>query len=114
MASPVPPQPDRRPVPVTPPAEPAAIRACLTPDLVAVFDREWEFVLEQAKRSHDLGGIHELLGAWRFHAHAEQLEPGSYFRTLAVAARIQATGSAAPSAASADEVRALIRARLAG
>lgn len=79
-----------------------------------MFDREWEFVLEQAKQSHDLAGVHELLQAWRFHAYAELVEPGTYFRTLATAAQIQATGSAAPGSASAEEVRALIRARLAG
>ncbi|MCC8242703.1 DUF6247 family protein [Saccharothrix luteola] len=34
--------------PVVPAADPVAIRAALTPMLVAEFDREWELVLERA------------------------------------------------------------------
>jgi len=87
---------------VAPAADPVAIRACLTPQVAAVFDDEWQDVLE------------ELLHKWRFIAHAELTDPGSYFQVLATVARAQASGRAAPGSASAEEVRALIRARLAG
>jgi len=99
---------------VAPAADPVAIRACLTPEIAAVFDHEWEYVLETAKQSKDLAGAQELLHKWRFFAHAEQTDPGSYFRVLTAAARAQATGRPAPGSVSAEEVRALIRARLAG
>lgn len=95
-----------------PDADPQAIRARLTPDVAAVFDREWEFVLEEAKLSKDLSGVRDLLGKWRLFAHQESIEPGSYFRVLATAARIQASGRPEPGSASADEMRALIRRRL--
>ncbi|MEU0875033.1 DUF6247 family protein [Nocardia brasiliensis] len=35
-----------------PTAEPKALRAALSPELRAEFDREWDLVLEQAKKSH--------------------------------------------------------------
>jgi len=101
-------------VPVHPPAaDPAAIRACLTPDVAAVFDAEWDHVLEQAKRSKDLAGIHEMLAHWRHFAHQEQREPGTYFRVLATAARTQATRQPPPGSISDEAMRALIDARLA-
>lgn len=77
-----------------------------------MFDQEWEFVLEEAKLSKDLSGVRELLGKWRMLAHQESIEPGSYFRVLATAARIQASGRPEPGSVSADEIRALIRRRL--
>ncbi|WP_280404430.1 DUF6247 family protein [Nocardia brasiliensis] len=42
-------------------AEPKALRAALSPELRAEFDREWDPVLEQAKKSHTLEEIHALL-----------------------------------------------------
>lgn len=96
-----------------PDADPVAIRACLTPYVAAEFDREWEYVLEQAKHSKDLTGVQDLLRKWRHFAYAELRDPGSYFGVLAKAARIQATGRPEPGSVSADEIRALIRARLA-
>ena len=63
-----------------PAADPVAIRACLPPEVAAVFDREWEAVLEAAKYSKDLAGVRELLAHWRHHAYQELLEPGVYFR----------------------------------
>jgi hypothetical protein len=38
-----------------------AIRARLTPDVAAVFDAEWEFVLEEAEQSKNLVDVRELL-----------------------------------------------------
>jgi hypothetical protein len=96
-----------------PDADPVAIRACLTPDVAAVFDAEWEHVLEQAKRSKDLAGVRELLAHWRHFAFQELREPGSYFRVLATAARVQATRQAPPGSVSGEEMRARIEARLA-
>ncbi|RZS37726.1 hypothetical protein EV193_105284 [Herbihabitans rhizosphaerae] len=98
--------------PTPPDADPLAIRACLTPDVVAEFDREWEIVLERAKQDKDLRPVHELLGKWRHLAYAELVEPGSYFRTLAVAAHIQATGQPRTGSVSGDDVRAMIDRRL--
>jgi hypothetical protein len=97
--------------PTAPPAEPAAIRACLRADVAAAFDREWELTLEAAKRSQDLGAIHELLAKWRHLAYGELLEPGRYFADLATAERIIA-GAAAERSWTADEARALLARRL--
>jgi Family of unknown function (DUF6247) len=47
--------------PAPPPADPIAIRACLSPRLVAKFDADWDVVLDQAKVSKDLAGVHSLL-----------------------------------------------------
>ncbi|CAN5260248.1 hypothetical protein BH20ACT5_BH20ACT5_07390 [soil metagenome] len=80
--------------------------------MAAVFDSEWEVVLEQAKESKNLDGVSELLGRWRHFAYAELTDPDSYFRILATAARIQATAEPAAGSVSAEDVRALIRARL--
>jgi hypothetical protein len=57
MASPAAPLPD----PAPPSPDPQAIRACLTSALAAEFDSEWEIVLECAKQSKDLAGVHDLL-----------------------------------------------------
>lgn len=90
-----------------------AIRACLTPDVAAVFDAEWEHVLDDAKHSKDLAGVRELLQHWRHLAYQELREPGAYFRVLAVAASVQATRTAPGGSVSAEEMRARIDARLA-
>jgi hypothetical protein len=95
-----------------PEADPVAIQACLPPDVVAVFDAEWEFTLEQAKQSKDLAGVRELLGHWRHFAYQELRDPGSYFRVLAVAAHAHTTRLAPAGSVSAEEMRARIEARL--
>jgi hypothetical protein len=96
----------------TPEADPVAIRRCLTPDVAAVFDAEWEFVLEAAKHSKDLAGVRDLLAKWRHFAHRELREPGAYFRVLAAAADAQRTGRAPAGSVSAAEIRARIETRL--
>lgn len=115
VAPPAPrPAESRQPTAVRPPdADPVAIRACLTPDVAAVFDAEWEHVLEAAKRSKDLAGVRELLAHWRHFAFQELREPGSYFRVLAAAARVQATRQAPPGSVPGAEMRARVQARLA-
>ena len=111
MASPAAALPsDHEPVP--PPPDPQAIRACLTPDVAAEFDAEWEIVLDKAKASKDLAPVHELLAKWRHFAYSELRDPGSYFRLLATAARTLATGQAPAGSISGDEMKALIRQRL--
>jgi hypothetical protein len=77
-----------------------------------VFDAEWEYVLEQAKRSKDLAGVRDLLQNWRHHAYQELREPGAYFRLLATAARTQATRKAPEGSVPEAEMRARIDARL--
>ncbi len=53
MASPAAALPsDHEPVP---PPEPQAVRACLTPDVAAEFDAEWEVVLDKATASSTTG-----------------------------------------------------------
>jgi hypothetical protein len=98
--------------PVPPPADPVAIRACLTPDVAAEFDAEWDIVLDEAKQSKDLAPVHALLTRWRQVAYAELRDPGSYFRLLGTAARTLATGEAPAGSVSGDEVKALIHERL--
>jgi hypothetical protein len=95
-----------------PEADPVAIRACLTPDVMAVFDAEWEFVLDGAKQSKDLRGVRELLAKWRAFAYQELREPGAYFRLLATAAEVQRTGRAPAGSVSVEEMRARIDTRL--
>ena len=95
-----------------PEADPVAIRGCLTPDVAAVFDAEWEFVLDEAKQSKDLAGVRELLAKWRVFTYQELREPGAYFRVLASAADAQRTGRAPAGSVSGAEMRARIEARL--
>lgn len=112
VASPLPQPAD--PASARPPAaDPQAIRACLPPEVAAVFDTEWEGVLEAAKQSKDLAGVRDLLAQWRHHACQELQEPGSYLRVLAVAAQTEVTRRPPAGSLSAAEVRALVDARLA-
>ena len=118
VASPIPrpaePDPASPDEPVrVPDADPVVIRGCLTPDVAAVFDAEWEFVLEAAKQSKDLAGVRELLTKWRVFAHQELREPGAYFRVLSAAADAQRTGPAPTGSVSGAEMRSRIEARLA-
>lgn len=82
--------PDREPV--APEADPQAIRACLSSALVAEFDSEWEMVLDHAKQSKSLAGVHDLLNKWRHTAYLEMRDPGAYYRLLAKAELIMRTG----------------------
>ena len=79
--------------------------------LAAEFDREWDIVLDQAKRDKELVPIQALLNKWQHLAFMEMKEPGSYFQLLAKAERIERSGHN-PEAASIDEMRALIEQRL--
>jgi hypothetical protein len=99
--------------PVPPDADPVAIRACLTPRMVAEFDAEWNIVLDQAKQSKDLAGVRDLLAKWRHFAYAEMRDPGTYFRLLAKAEQIQRTGRN-PDAVPLEDMKALIEQRRRG
>ncbi len=89
-------------------SRPAAIRSQLSPDLAAIFDAEWEFVLEAAKRTQDLQAIHDLLAKWRHFAAAEVAEPGWYFGVQDQAERILAAGSAEAAGFKTYDGRAVI------
>lgn len=93
-------------------SQPAVIRSQLTPDLAAIFDAEWENVLDAAKRTQDLQAIHNLLAKWRHFAAAEVAEPGWYFRVLDQAERILAAGSAEAAGIQTYDARAVIEERL--
>lgn len=99
--------PDHR----VPQADPASIRACLSSELLVVFDREWESVLESAKSSKDLGELQRMLGTWRHLAHAELHDPGAYSALLAKVGRIERNG-VNPDAVQIEDVRALVDRRL--
>lgn len=107
MASPLP-----NPEPVPPPADPVAVRACLSPRLAAVFDAEWEFVLDKAKQSKDLAGVHDFVHKWRHFAYTEMKDPGWYFRVQAIAERALVTGQAPEGSISGEEMHAFIDRRL--
>ena len=78
MASPVAHDPEPELVP--PAADPEEIRACLSSQMRYEFDREWDFALEEAKRTHSLAGITTLLATWRLWAYTE-LNPEAPGRT---------------------------------
>jgi hypothetical protein len=94
------------------PTQPAAIRSQLSPELVTIFDREWELVLEDAKRTQDRQAIHDHLQHWRHFAAAEAKEPGWYFRVMETAERILAGGSTEAAGIKTYDARAVIEARL--
>lgn len=80
--------------------------------MAAEFDREWEIVLDQAKKDQDLEPVHDLLAKWRHFAYAELKDPGTYFRVLATAAHTLATGQPPTGSVSGEEIKELIRRRL--
>ena len=91
--------------------QPAAIRSQLPPQLAAIFDAEWEAVLDAAKRTQDLQAIHDLLNHWRHFAAAEHADPGVYFRTQELAERILAAGSTEAAGIQTYDARAVIEER---
>ena len=95
-----------------PAADPDTVRARLGQDLVDVFDRQWEQVLEEAKRTKSLTGVHDLITHWRHIAFQEMRAPGTYHRLMARADAIGATGRPTPGSVAGADVRAAISARL--
>ncbi|HYS42212.1 MAG TPA: DUF6247 family protein [Pseudonocardiaceae bacterium] len=98
------------PTPVPPPADPQAIRACLTQTLAAEFDHDWQVVLDRVKQSQDLNNVHSLLHKWRHIAYQEMRDPGSYYRMLAKVEQIQRSGGN-PDGVPFEQMQALIRDR---
>jgi hypothetical protein len=94
-----------------PAADPVEIQACLPQQLVVEFDAEWDIVLEKAKSSRDLAGVHSLLHKWRHLAYAELRDPGSCSRLPAKTEEILRTGTNS-TAGSYTQMRALIQERL--
>ena len=78
---------------------------------MAGFDREWEFVLEQAKQDKDLAPIGSLLAKWRHVAVAELREPGVIQRLAGKVDLIRQTGQN-PETVSLRDVRRFIDQRL--
>jgi hypothetical protein len=107
MAAPATPLPG----PALPAPDPQAIRAGLTSALAAEFDSEWETVLERAKQSKNLAGVHDMLSKWRHTAYLEMRDPGAYYRMLAKAEQIIRTGRN-PDAVSMEDMQALLRQRM--
>ncbi|AYF76080.1 hypothetical protein D7D52_22080 [Nocardia yunnanensis] len=97
---------------MVPGADPAEIRAALTPTMRAEFDREWGIVLDRAKISKSLAGVMNMLGKWRYTVVHEHRAPGAYYRLLAKAELIERTGEN-PDARTLGEMQALIDRRLA-
>lgn len=98
--------------PVAPPADPKAIRACLSARLAAEFDREWNIVLDRVKQSMNLADVQKLLHKWRHTAYMEMRDPGSYYRMLAQAEHALATGEAPAGSVSGEEMLAELREQL--
>jgi Family of unknown function (DUF6247) len=80
--------------------------------VAAIFDAEWDGVLEAAKHSKDLAGVRDFLAHWRHHAYQELRDPGAYFRVLATAERAVPTGRAPVGSLPEEEVKVRIDARL--
>jgi len=104
------PMPDSTPVPPDP--TPESIRASLSPSLRAEFDREWEIVLDEAKRDKTLDPVYDILSKWRHTAYMELRDPGSYYRLLAQCEQILRTRKAPEGSISGDEMKALLSKRL--
>jgi len=106
------------PQPRVPDADPAAIRACLPPDVAAEFDSNWNAMMDRAKVEQDLTLLHDFLARWRIMAQAEMADPGSYFRLIEKSNRAleDARAGRVPEGErlTSEQIKAMIGARLAG
>jgi len=94
-------------------ASPAQVRAALTPEDAADFDREWRGAMVAATESLDLSGVHRTLESWRRIAWLTSARgPDAYRRLLARAQERSRTGEREPGSVSLDQVKALIAERL--
>jgi hypothetical protein len=109
--------PDSRPEPPEQPfagASPAQVRAALTPEDVARFDRQWHAAMRVATDTLDLTAVHELLDSWRRVAWLTAARgPDGYRRILDRAAEAMSTGAEPAGSVPLEEVRLLIAERLA-
>jgi hypothetical protein len=94
-------------------ASPSQIRAALSPEDAAEFDRQWRAVMVEATETLDLAGVHRTLMSWRRIAWLTAVRgPDAYRRLLATAEERTRTGAADPDGVALDRVKALIAERL--
>ncbi|SFQ05957.1 hypothetical protein SAMN05421810_104339 [Amycolatopsis arida] len=79
---------------------------------MAEFDREWEIVLERAKRDKTITGVHDMLHKWRHLAYRELKDPGAYYRLLATLEQAARRGRGPEGSVPGFEVTTLIGDRL--
>jgi hypothetical protein len=78
-----------------PGASPREIRAALRAEFRPEFDRDYQAALDEAKRSLELAGVHELLEHWRTRAWITR-DPGEHRRLVRRAAELL-TGTQPPA-----------------
>lgn len=80
-------------------ASPAQVRAALTTEDAAEFDRQWQEVMARATRELDLSGVLETLATWRLVAWVTTaVGPQKYQAAMASARHRLATGDRHPGA----------------
>jgi hypothetical protein len=88
--------------PVSPPfadASPAQVRAALSAEDAAAFDRQWRRLMARATETLDLAEVHQALEDWRRVAWlTSELGPEGYRRMLATAEERLRTGERAEGA----------------
>lgn len=88
-------------------ATPADVRAALTPESAAEFDRQWRAALARAADAYDLAVVHQCLDAWRRVARVTAVAGGADgYRAMLDDAAARASGSTTSPAVSWHEVRA--------
>lgn len=88
-------------------ASPSQIRAALTPEDAASFDRHWRALMLRATESLDLAEVNEALDAWRRTAWLTTDLGHEGYRALRTDAdRRSRTGEREPGAVSWDELQA--------
>lgn len=96
--------------PVRPPfsdASPAEVRAALSAQDAAAFDRQWRSAMATATETLDLTVVHRALDSWRRVAWLTAVHgPEGYRRLLATADERVRTGSSAPGAVPWQQLRA--------
>lgn len=106
VTAPAPNPPDRARPPFAE-ASPAQIRAALTPDDAAAFDRQWQTLMQRATERLDLAEVHEALAAWRQVAWVTSAHGvDTYRRTMTSARQRLRTGERADGAVAWHQLKA--------
>lgn len=88
-------------------ASPAQVRAALTTEDAAEFDRQWQEVMARATRELDLSEVLETLAMWRRVAWATTAVGAQQYRAIMASARHRlATGERQPGAVSWGHLKA--------
>ncbi|MGQ0479487.1 MAG: DUF6247 family protein [Pseudonocardia sp.] len=88
-------------------ASPAQVRAALTIEDAAEFDRQWREVMARATRELDLSEVLETLAMWRRVAWATTAVGSQQYRAVMASARHRlATGERQPGAVSWGQLKA--------